>query len=111
VSLRELIGHLLRRLAPDDAVRAWSTADEHYHNGNPTRGARLRYLYRSVEGPELRAFIAADVKATIELLDALNRGTHVSKTDHSPQALTILVSRTEGTLLLLLRVRNHETGA
>jgi Predicted pPIWI-associating nuclease len=48
ISLREMLGHALRRLAPDQAVGAWTADPTHYHQGRPTRRARLEFLYSSM---------------------------------------------------------------
>lgn len=104
VSLRELLGHVLRQLAPDAQVVAWTKDPEHFHEGRPTRKARIHYLYDAVAEPALKKFIAADIRAALELFDALSAGTHVANLGASAVALTILLHRAEGVLLLLLRL-------
>lgn len=48
ISLRELLGHTLRQLAPDSAILQWTQKSTHYHNDKPTQRARLEYLYRGI---------------------------------------------------------------
>jgi len=36
VSLRELLTHLIHRLAPDEKVKAWTNNPDHFHDKNPT---------------------------------------------------------------------------
>jgi len=104
ISLRELLGHALRQMAPDAEVKAWSQDPTHFSNGRPTRNARIQYLYSPVLQPALRKFIDADIRAAIELFDLLNKGTHVANLGASVVALAVLLNRAEGILLLLLRL-------
>jgi hypothetical protein len=104
VSLRELLGHVLHRLAPDVEIRAWSQDSHHYHNGNPTRRARMLYLYERIQGPPLQKFIEADVRAALELFDALSSGTHVPVFCVSDEGLACLAHRAEGLLLTFLKL-------
>ena len=104
ISLRELLGHALRQLACDAEVSAWTQDSTHFHNGKPTRKARIQYLYSSVGEPSLRDFIAADIRTALELFDVLSNGTHIPNFGASAAALTILLNRAEGILLLLLRL-------
>jgi hypothetical protein len=61
-------------------------------------------LYSFVEEPALRAFIEADIRAALELLDVLSKGTHMTNLGTSSDSLSILLNRAEGVLLLLLRL-------
>jgi predicted pPIWI-associating nuclease len=103
-SLRELFGHVLRTLAPDEAIKAWSADASHYHEGRPTRNARMVFIYRSVSSSPLRKFIDADIRAAIELVDVLNNGTHVARFAVDEKSLRILRCRLEGVLLMILKV-------
>jgi len=107
ISLRELLGHVLRRLAPDAAIREWTTDPAHFHNGSPTRKARLGFLYRAIGMDALRDLVDADIRATLKLIDALSEGSHVISLNANPAALLLLMTRAEGTLLLLLRLEAH----
>jgi hypothetical protein len=104
VSLRELLGHVLRRVASDDEIRSWSQDPRHYHNDSPTRQARLLYVYRTLEIRPLRNFVRWDVKAATELIDVLSNETHVVAQEVDDACLEILLSRVEGILLLVLKV-------
>lgn len=109
ISLRELLGHTLRQLAPDTEVSAWTQDSSHFHNGKPTRKARIQYLYKGVEEPSLRSFIAADIRTTLELFDVLSNGAHIVNLGASETGLSILLNRAEGFLLLLLRLSGPQT--
>lgn len=104
VSLRELLGHALRQLAPDTAIRQWTQNPTHYHDNRPTRRARLEYLYRGVCEPALSKLIMLDIRAALELFDTLSSATHKVKFAESQEAALVLLSRAEGMLLLLLRL-------
>lgn len=104
VSLRELLGHTLRRLATDADVREWTQDPIHYEQTKPTRKARMLCLYARIDGRPLRKFIAADVRAAVELIDVLSTGTHVAALNASDAALDVLFNRAEGMLLLLLKL-------
>lgn len=104
VSLRELLGHALRQLAPDTAIRQWTQNPDHYHDARPTRRARLEYLYRGVHEPALSKLITVDIRAALELFDTLSSATHKTKFAESQGAALVLLSRAEGVLLLLLRL-------
>jgi hypothetical protein len=110
VSLRELLGHVLRRLAPDDAIRAWSEDPAHFHEGRPTRKARLLFLYGAIDSHSLRQFVEADVRAAIELVDFLNSATHVVSSELSSTALAVLIARVEGALLFIAKVGRARRG-
>lgn len=104
VSLRELLGHALRQLAPDTAIRQWTQNPDHYHGDKPTRRARLEYLYRGACEPNLSKLISVDIRAALELFDTLSSATHKTKFSESQEAALVLLGRAEGVLLLLLRL-------
>ncbi len=99
VSLRELTGHVLRHLAPDNSIRSWTDESSYFHNHRPTRRARLLYINRAINNGSLSEFIDADVTSTIKLMDLLNGRTHDITSHMTDRELQALVTRTE--LLLL----------
>ena len=105
-SLRELIGHVLRQLAPEDKIRVWATDPSYYHNDRPTRRARLLYVCKEINFYPLSEFVDADVKSAVTLIDALNAETHVIPCRLTDQQLRLLVDRTELCLLFLLRLNS-----
>ena len=105
-SLRELIGHVLRQLAPEDKIRVWATDPSYYHNDRPTRRARLLYICKEINFYPLSEFVDADVKSAVTLIDALNAETHVILCRLTDQQLRLLVDRTELCLLFLLRLNS-----
>lgn len=107
-SLRELYSQVLHRLAPDDAVRAWSTAASDFTNDRPTRPARLRFALRHVQSPSLTKFLELDQKGVAELVNLFNHGTHGVDPAVSPRELPFIVRRVEGFLCAL--VEAHQIG-
>jgi hypothetical protein len=106
-SLRELFTHVLHKLAPDDQVRAWSTIKEDYHDGRPTRRARLRYIIRDVQST-FGGFINADVDAVVGFINSFQKGTHALRADFTSEQVRDLSVRMEGLLLLLLVIHNYK---
>lgn len=107
-SLRELCREVLKRLAPDDDVLAWSAGPSDLHDGKPTRSARLRYALRRLRSPSLTRFLDLDQKVVGELFDLFNQGTHNVDPPLTPRELPFIVRRVEGFLCAL--VEAHEIG-
>ena len=101
VSLRELVREVLHKLAPDAAVKDWSSNPGHYHNGRPTRTARIEYISRRVQ-PELSEFFPLDVKVMVALIDLLNGGTHEAERSLSDTALEVICLKVEATVRFLI---------
>lgn len=100
-SLRELITHTLHALAPDDAIQNWTNDQSLFHNGRPTRKARVLYICREINHGPFTSFIRADVKASIEFISLFQRG-HELAISFSEKQLETLVTRTEAFLRLLI---------
>jgi hypothetical protein len=102
VSLRELVGHVLRSIAPDDEIQQWTKDPEHFHEGRPTRKARVLYVSRGINHGPFSTFVAADVKSSIECINLFQRGTHELTIGFSEPQLQSLFLRTESLLRFLL---------
>jgi len=102
VSLRELVTHVLHSLAPDKEVQKWTDKPEHFHEGRPTRTARVLYICRGVNHGPFTSFINADVKANVEFIALFQRGTHELDIVFSESQLRALVIHTESFLRFLL---------
>jgi hypothetical protein len=102
VSLRELCGHLVRRLAPDDHVAQWTSDPSHFHGGRPTRKARLLYMVRTCKDASLDAFMEADVSATVHFLDFLNAGAHALRTSIGIRQLRAILCKADSLLRFLI---------
>ena len=103
-SLRELIGHVLRQLAPEDKIRVWATDSSYYHNGRPTRRTQLLYICREINFDHLSEFVDADVELALTLINALHAEAHVIDRRLTDRQLQGLMDRTESLLLFLLRL-------
>lgn len=104
VSLRELVTHVLHALPPTERVEGWTSDPNHYHNGRPTRRARLLYICREVHAESFKDFVELDVQAAVEFIDILNRETHRAKKQLEDRHLEAMVVRTDALLLFLLSI-------
>lgn len=104
VSLRELITHALDTVAPISEVQGWTSDPSHFHQGRPTREARILFACRGVNHGPFARFVNADVRATIEFISLFQRGTHELAASFSETQLRALVTRTESLLRFLLLV-------
>jgi hypothetical protein len=102
--LRELFTHVLHQLAPNNKIKNWSTSSKHYHNGNPTRRARLLHICRELNNKPCLNFLNIDIESVLDLLDLFQSGTHKVKTELSDEQLNLMLMRMEGVLTSLLLV-------
>jgi hypothetical protein len=103
-SLREIIMHVLRYLAPDQAVLAWTQDSRDVVHGRPTRAARIRFvLERNRRDPLLVA--SAGVKELIAHLDTLSSYTHRLGVSLTEAELRDLFSTTKEWLTHLVQGR------
>jgi Predicted pPIWI-associating nuclease len=108
-SLRELITHVLHRLAPDDDVKAWSSDPNHFDKGHPTRAARLLYIQRAINAAPLDDFIRADVGCTVRFIGLFQEGTHAVRSGITELQLRAMQIRTEELLRLLLTLGENSS--
>ncbi|MBC6953089.1 MAG: hypothetical protein DYG93_07695 [Leptolyngbya sp. PLA2] len=106
-SLRELWGHLLRRLAPDEAVLQHAGNDSTLvSNGRPTRRARVLYICRHVNHAPLSDFVTHDTQALVKMIEIFNR-VHQIESGLTDEQLRALVLRTDSWLLFLLQLEEE----
>jgi hypothetical protein len=103
-SIRELYTHLFHILAPDDAIKKWTTDPTYYHEGRPTRKARLLFICRNINNQPFNTFVKKDVDATIAFIDIFQKGTHDIDPVFSPNHLVTIKSKAENTLKFLLEI-------
>lgn len=101
-SLRELFTHVLHSLAPNDKVKKWTNNPDHYHNGRPTRRARLLYISRDYNNERFQDFLDADVKSVLAFIDLFQGLTHSIKSSFSEQQLKGMLIKMRGTLHFIL---------
>lgn len=107
VSLRELLTHVLHKIAPEDDVKKWTSEPEHFHKGHPTRAARLLFVCRSVNCGPFTAFVRKDVESHTSFLELFQRGTHELEISFSEEQIELLIVRTEALLRFLLTVSKN----
>jgi hypothetical protein len=109
-SLRELWNHLLRTLAPDVAVVDWAgeKADDLFHEGKPTRRARMLYICRGVDHEPLSKFVDKDTEAFISMVDAFSR-VHELETGLTDEQVAALVLKADSWLMYILRIAGTST--
>ncbi len=106
-SVRELFTQVIHGLAPDDQVRKWTSEKAHYHDGRPTRRARLLYVCRHIACEPLAEFVDHDVRSALTLVDALHSGTHIVESKLTEDQLTAIVHRMECLVLYLLKLSHR----
>ena len=107
-SLRELWSHLLKHLAPDEAVLKWIPGNnlELTYQGRPTRKARVLYVCRNLNHEPLSDFVFHDTQALVKLMDFLNR-VHELEPTMSDAQLNAILLRTESWIMYLIKI--HKT--
>ncbi len=88
-SLREFFRVVTHHLSPDKLIEKWSKSSDDYHDGKPTRAARLRYIMRGFDGDDFRDVIEADIDAALALMRYLNKTTHY---DDNPMSRVIMLN-------------------
>jgi len=105
-SFRELMTHVMHILAPDTKVKPWAQP-QHFDKGKLTRQARLEYIFESIADGEFTGFFKADLKASIELFDLLNNGTHRLTSKATPKQLRYLRGRIVNFITCMLEAKGH----
>lgn len=103
-SLRELFTHVMHQLAPDDQVKNWTAEPTFYHQGKPTRKARLHFICRNISNKPFDKFVEKNIQATLEFIDIFQDGTHSIESGFTPQQLIAMKSKAETTLKFLLEI-------
>ena len=87
---------------PTMRLRGGQLITTSFHDGRPTRAARVLYICRGINHGPFTDFISADVKANIECINLFQRGTHELLITFSEHQIKTLVVRTESLLRFLL---------
>jgi hypothetical protein len=103
-SLRTLFDHIFWTLAPEEEVATWTTDPSHFHNGKPTRNARLHYICRSVNFGPFTTYVKKNVPAIVEFYAMFGGGVHVADDRFTDEQLAVLVTHAERHLRFLLEV-------
>jgi len=102
VSMRELFTQVIHRLAPGEEIKKWSTNESDYHNGKPTRSARIRYICREINQAPFEDFVRFDVRSISELLNLFQEGTHTPKSTYTEGQLQAMRVRMENSIRFLI---------
>ncbi|MCP4552359.1 MAG: hypothetical protein GY834_10025 [Bacteroidetes bacterium] len=102
VSLREMLTHILHGIAPDEELKKWTSDPNHFHDGRPTRRARLLFVCREINNGPFEQFMQMDVKSHLKFIDLFQRGTHEIDIKYTDQHLRALLVRTEALARFLL---------
>ena len=98
--------HVLHQLAPDGEVFAWTQDQNHYHEGRPTRQARVLYVCRHLNYGPYGRYLKKSVSATVAFFDTLNC-LHEVRPDVSDFQLRLMLTDVIGILRFLLRTAKH----
>jgi hypothetical protein len=102
-SLRELLTTILHTLAPDVEVRKLLPDAEWYHDGRPTRRARIRYILEErYQSTALLDFVDKDIDLALEMFTLFQKGTHEIVSSIKPNDLRFIVARTKLLIGLLM---------
>ena len=108
VSLRELVTHVLHALAPDEDLRTWSSDEDHFRDGRPTREARLLYICAPINVGEFADFVKSDVRSHGQFIRILNAATHRIPAVLSDAQLGALLHRTKSLIEFLIKIRTQQ---
>src|SRR6267143_680794 len=103
-SLRELLMHVLRYLAPDQSVLPWTQDSKEIVRGRPTRAARLRFIFERNRCDPLGT-ASAEARTFLRHLDALSGYTHRLSVSLTEAELKELFSVTSQLLTRLMQGR------
>ncbi|MFZ1336833.1 MAG: hypothetical protein WAR99_15500, partial [Saprospiraceae bacterium] len=103
-SLRELFTHLMKALAPDKEIRIWTQDAGYYHNNNPTRRARLHFIFKNINLAPLNDFVEKEVEAMLAFIDVFQKTVHSLESKINETQLLSLKSKAESTIKYLLQV-------
>ncbi|GEM_PF-3261700 len=103
VSSRELLTQIIHRLSPDEKVKTWSSSPDHFHNGRPTRKARLLYICRELNHPPFDDFLIKDIDAVLAGMQVFEEGTHAIDPRFTRSQIDLLKSRLESSIRFLIR--------
>ncbi len=104
ISLRELMTHVLHSLAPTEQVKQWTKDPVHFHQGKPTRKARILYICRDIKTSNFENYVNADVNSMIEFINLFQEGSHAKSPSFTDKQLIAMRTKAESTLKFLLEI-------
>lgn len=109
-SARELMTHVMHKLAPDAEVKASSTSNADFERGRPTRQARLAYALSPLNSPLFEKYLAKEIAVALDLMDFLNGGTHAIRNGLTEDQLRAVFRKLHCTLCTLMEAKSRPTG-
>jgi len=101
-SLRELFRHILHLLAPDKHVREFTQEERHYHEGRPTRQARVLYICNRLSSGTMAKYINTKARQTLDLMDIFHKIVHQKSSPVTQSQLKALLIEADALLVFLL---------
>jgi hypothetical protein len=107
-SVRELVDHLIRRLAPDaDLDNHYSQPDVHKENGVYTRRARLTFIFREIAIHSYVQMAEKDIDMTLATFFPTNATVHSLVAPLSAQQVMVFWRRVQGCVSTVLQAAGH----
>jgi predicted DNA-binding protein YlxM (UPF0122 family) len=112
VGLRTIWERVLTEIAPTKETMSWLAekkylSDEYLYTTNgekkPTRWAKLCYVFRHVQSPELLNFVQAQIKMVIDLIKTINR-LHDINTRYADDEIKLVLSQNSSCLNFIFDV-------
>jgi len=106
-SLRELMFHLLRILAPDEELKNWDQSLMP-KDGKITNKARLIYVFRRLASTAYATMTAKDIDHVLQSFFPLNDGVHRLEPELEDEHVRSLIRRCEYDLLVVLEAHRYQ---
>lgn len=106
VSFRELVTHLLRLLAPDDALeRHFANPAEKKENGLFTRRSQLQYIFRNVAYGAYALMAEKDIDMALATFFPTNDVVHTLEAPLDELQMQVLARRIEGCISVIMETQ------
>lgn len=109
ISMRELLDHLLRILAPNDALTQWclQPTDGEFAQGKWTRRVQLRYIFRDVRTSGSERLIDNITEFVLALFYSKNSAVHTLIAPLAPEGMQLLFIEFQGQLAAILHAAGY----
>lgn len=108
VSFRTLFDHLLRQLAPDSALSSFlENPESNMINGEFSRNARLRYIFREVATGSYTKMAEQDIKLAEATFFPSNDIVHKLSSPLSEKQMRVFCRRIQGSVSVVLEAADH----
>jgi Predicted pPIWI-associating nuclease len=107
VSFRELVKHLVRLLAPNDALEGYfENSAEKKENGQFTRRSQLQYIFRNVAYGAYGLMAEKDIDIALATFFPINEAVHTLEAPLDDLQMEVLARRIEGCISVILAAQN-----